>query len=138
MKHSCFFILLLVVTSCASGPSQDEINNADYGIGVSVNKCINIAKSFISNRLKDPPSARFSEVDCYQGWESSVPLAGVKITYGYRFVGYVNAKNSFGGYTGYTQFTGVVRDDGFGPRVIRWCMVSPTDEYNLCIPQMVN
>ena len=66
-----------------------------------------------------------------------MPIAGIKATYGCRFVGNVNAKNSFGGYTGFSQFSGIVRDEGYGPRVVRYCMVSSSDDYGICLPQMV-
>ena len=138
MKYFGYLFFLSLLTSCASAPTQEDIDNADYGNSVATSKCIMLAKSFISNKLKDPSSAQFNNVNCYRGWEGNVPIAGVKATYGYRFVGNVNAKNSFGGYTGYTPFSGIVRDDGYGARVIRYCMVSSTDEYGICLSQMVN
>ena len=138
MKYFGYLFLLSLLTSCASVPTEADIDNADYGNNVAKSECIMLAKSFISNKLKDPSSAQFNNVDCYKGWEGNVPIAGVKATYGYRFVGNVNAKNSFGGYTGYSPFSGIVRDDGNGARVVRYCMVSSTDEYQICYPYMVN
>ena len=96
-----------------------------------------IKKLSIVKEVRGIPTAQFNNVNCYRGWEGNVPIAGVKATYGYRFVGNVNAKNSFGGYTGYSPFSGIVRDDGYGARVVRYCMVSSTDEYGICLSQMV-
>jgi len=140
MKNLRFVFLgsaLLLAVGCASAPTEEEIANADYGEPVSYQDCAKVAKQFIANKMKDPDSARFADFQCYRGWRGNVPMAGVQATYGYVFTGNVNAKNSFGGYTGYSQFGGVVRDEGFGPRVRRYCVVSNTDEYTICFPYMV-
>jgi len=137
MKYFGYLFFLSLLTSCASAPTQEDIDNADYGNSVATSECIMLAKSFISNRLKDPSSAQFNNVRCYIGWEGNAPIVGVKTTFGYRFVGNVNAKNSFGGYTGYSSFSGIVRDDGYGARVVRYCIVPSTEEYGMCLPQMV-
>ena len=137
-----FTLVVLLSTSalfsgCASAPTNQEIQNANYGRSVSASACISVAKTFIANLMKDPGSAQFSDVKCYQGWEGNVPIAGVTATYGYRFEGRVNAKNLYGAYVGYTPFSGIVRDDGLGARVIRYCLVDTADEYGLCLPRMV-
>lgn len=135
--HSLFAALLLV--GCASAPTKLEIQNADYGQTVRRSTCIDIAQRFVKNKMKDADSARFSGVQCYRGWESNVPIAGIPATFGYRFVGKVNAKNSFGGYAGFTAFSGIIKDadDGRGARVIRYCIVSVSSEYQLCIPSLL-
>ena len=137
LKFVSLGAFMLLVIGCASAPTEEEIANADYGEPVSYEDCANVAKRFIANKMKDPESARFADFQCYRGWQGNVPMAGVQATYGYVFTGNVNAKNSFGGYTGYTPFGGVVRDEGFGPRVRRYCVVSNTDEYGICFPYMV-
>lgn len=133
------FALTVMLVGCASAPTELEIQNANYGQEVDISTCIDVAQRFIRNKMKDPNSALFTDVKCYQGWEGNVPIAGVYATYGYRFVGNVNAKNSYGGYTGYSPFSGIVRDngDGRGARVVRYCIVSSTDEYQTCIPSYV-
>lgn len=130
-------VFLGALVGCASAPTEEEIANADYGEPVSYEDCAKVAKRFIANKMKDPESARFTDFQCFRGWRGNVPMAGVQATYGYAFTGYVNAKNSFGGYTGYSEFGGVLRDEGFGPRVRRYCIVSNTDEYSICFPYMV-
>tara|TARA_B100000029_G_C17229186_1_gene834681 strand:- start:168 stop:575 length:408 start_codon:yes stop_codon:yes gene_type:complete len=134
MKKIFSFITVLILASCASIPNEDDISKADYGLAVSFSDCESQATEFISNRMKDPSSAKFVDFECYRGYEGSVPLAGVSITYGYRFYGQVNAKNSFGGYTGYTPFAGIVRDDGNGPVVVRYCI---TDNSRICFPYSI-
>ena len=137
-KNTCLLLTAIIITSCASAPTEDEIRNANYGNQVEISECVSVAQEFIAYRLKDPSAAQFSNVQCYQGWEGNVPIAGVSTTFGYRFVGSVNGKNSFGAYVGFVPFSGIVRDDGYGARVVRYCLVSSTDEYGMCIPQMVN
>lgn len=136
MKKSFFAALCLVplISSCASAPDQKEIAAADYGSPVSANDCEQLATSLITKLMKDPESVKFDNFTCSKGWEGKVPIAGAPSTYGYRFTGLVNAKNSFGGYTGSTPFKGIVRDDGNGARVVRYCIVD--DE--ICMPRMIN
>ena len=43
-----------------------------------------------------------------------------------------------GRYTGMTPFSGIVRDEGDGPRVVRYCITSGTKDYRFCIPSMVD
>ena len=131
-------IMAILMTGCASAPTEDDIRNADYGLEVTASSCISIAQRFIKNKMKDPNSAQFSGVQCYKGWEGNVPIVGVPATYGYRFVGEINARNSFGGYTGFSPFSGIVKNDGSGARVIRYCIISSTDEYKACIPKLIN
>ena len=50
-------------------------------------------KDLVKSRLKDPDSAKFSNEEVYQ-WQSG----------SYAMCGYVNAKNSFGGYAGNVRF----------------------------------
>jgi hypothetical protein len=128
----------MFLSACASAPTMEEYGSADFGIFVEPEECINLGKKFITSKMKDPDSVRFSSMECEQGWESSVPIAGVPVTFGWRFVGKINAKNSYGGYTGFSPFRGIIRDDGTGPRVVRYCIVSNTDKYGVCYPQIVN
>tara|TARA_B100000965_G_C19594844_1_gene759689 strand:- start:1786 stop:2214 length:429 start_codon:yes stop_codon:yes gene_type:complete len=138
LKTIFFLLIIFLITSCSSVPTKDEVDNADYGESVSSSECQMLAKTFIRNRLKDPSSAQFNSVVCYRGWLASSPIVGVPVTFGYTFGGYVNGRNSFGGYSGFTSFQGVVRDDGYGARVVRYCITDITSDTGICIPQMVN
>ena len=128
-------LFTVILTSCATAPTSQEIDSANYGNYVESSKCVDLAKSYISSLMKDPESAMFSNMTCSKGWSGEVPIFQIKTTYGYRFKGRVNAKNSFGGYTGGAPFVGIVRDDGYGARVIRYCLNNVGDSY--CVPTMV-
>ena len=131
-------ILALALGGCASAPTDEEIRDADYGNPVEAGECIRVAQDFIAAQLIDPGSAQFRNVSCHRGWEGNVPISGLAATFGYRFVGSVNGKNRFGGYVGFRTFTGVVRDNGYGPRVVRYCIASVGDYgTEMCIPQGV-
>ena len=136
----------VLFAGCERVPTDEEIrsadrgnpvDSADYGNPVDVGECVRLAQEFIASRMKDPGSAQFSNVICYKGWKVIQPTeGGPSIAYGYPFEGNVNAKNSFGGYVGFTPFRGIVRDDGIGPRVTRYCIVEAS-EYRMCALQMV-
>ena len=122
----------LMVGGCSiSPPTADEIASADYGRFVDGTTCISIAKSITAHQLKDPGSAQFSDVQC---WEGYVRYLLGPTYYGYRFSGYVNGKNSLGGYVGYRYFTGLIRDSGNGPQVTRYCS-SKSSTYG-CMPDV--
>jgi len=121
------FLLLVVITSCASYPDAEEIASADYGTYVSPSECKSIAEATIKFGLKDPSSAVFSHSSCSTGYWNSVPIMGLPIAFGYMQTGTVNAKNSFGGYVGAKGYSVLIRNGN----VIRWCI---NNEDGLCIP----
>lgn len=140
MKHillGAVLASLFLFSGCASAPTDTEIQNADYGSPVGNSDCIGVAKTYIASLMKDPGSTQFAGVKCFRGWAPNVPVAGVSATFGYVVQGSVNAKNSFGAYTGFTSFQGVVRDDGYGPRLVRYCLSDKTEYGEICIPRMV-
>jgi hypothetical protein len=89
----------VTLASCASKPSQSEIASANYGSYPDNYK--EITKRHFGDVLKDPGSAR------YNNWRG--PSKGWRATmggnrFGYRVCVDVNAKNSYGGYTGRETF----------------------------------
>ena len=114
------------------------MESADFGVSMSEAECLAIAKPFIRSRMGDPESAIFDDLKCYRGLEGRVPIARVEATYGYRFAGNVDSKGDIGRYTGLTPFSGIVRNDGDGPRVVRYCITSGTTNYRFCIPSKVD
>ncbi len=92
-------LLLSIVTAsllagCAARPSQDEITNADYG--EYPNSYENVIKNYMFRTLKDPDSAQYQFLNHPKnGW---TVWGGKK--FGYVVCAYINAKNSYGGYTG--------------------------------------
>ena len=125
------------LVGCSSIPTEEQISAADFGRSMTEEACLAVATPFIANRMGDPESVLFEDLKCYRGLEGAVPVARVEATYGYRFAGMVDSKGIIGRYSGMTPFSGVVRDDGDGPRVVRYCITSGTTDYRFCIPSRV-
>jgi len=119
--------LLLVFTGCASGPTTEQLSRANYGRNMMAAECVAIAEQVVGNRLRDPNSAQFRHLQCYQGYWTSVPVRGMGVEFGWRQEGQVNAKNAFGGYVGFRSYYVLIRDNS----VIRYCI---SDENGLCVP----
>ena len=138
MKPVYTVVLAAAVSGCSSAPTEQEVESADFGVSMSEAECLAIAKPFIRSRMGDPESVIFDDLKCYRGLEGRVPIARVEATYGYRFAGNVDSKGDIGRYTGLTPFSGIVRNDGDGPRVVRYCITSGTTDYRFCIPSRVD
>lgn len=109
MRLVTTIIVAALFTGCASAPTSTEIASADYGKRPDATQCEEIAGRAIKRQLKDPDSARFefaTPTPCYQSWRR---VYG-DLVYGYVVRGTVNAKNSFGGYTGGSQFEVLIRN----------------------------
>jgi len=138
MKPVYTVVLAAALSGCSSAPMEQEVKSADFGVSMSEAECLAIAKPFIRSRMGDPESVIFDDLKCYRGLEGRVPIARVEATYGYRFAGSVDSKGEIGRYTGLTPFSGIVRNDGDGPRVVRYCITSGTTDYRFCIPSRVD
>ena len=138
MKLVYTVVLAAAVSGCSSAPTEQEVASADFGLSMSEAECLAVAKPFIRSRMGDPESVVFDDLKCYRGLEGRVPIARVEATYGYRFAGSVDSKGDIGRYTGLTPFSGIVRNDGDGPRVVRYCITSGTTDYRFCIPSSVD
>jgi hypothetical protein len=138
MKPVYTVVLAAALSGCSSAPMEQEVKSADFGVSMSEAECLAIAKPFIRSRMGDPESVIFDDLKCYRGLEGRVPIARVEATYGYRFAGSVDSKGDIGRYTGLTPFSGIVRNDGDGPRVVRYCITSGTTDYRFCIPSRVD
>jgi hypothetical protein len=138
MKPVYTVVLAAALSGCSSAPTEQEEESADFGLSMSEAECLAIAKPFIRSRMGDPESVIFDDLKCYRGLEGRVPVARVEATYGYRFAGSVDSKGEIGRYTGLTPFSGIVRNDGDGPRVVRYCITSGTTDYRFCIPSRVD
>ena len=127
--------LLLVVSGCATGPDAAQINDADVShwiatlpepgadYGAYPSDYQKIIETAMAGMLKDPESAR------YDGFSQPkhdqvvhleyAPDGAVGVTktaiYGYSVCASVNAKNSFGGYTGDQEYWFLIRNG----RVVR-------------------
>ena len=106
-------ISLALLLGCASGPTDEELNNADFGPEMSQQLCEIAAKEFMESILKDPESARYKQFTTCRKHVSAVFSSDGSFTSG-RVAGYlisfmVNSKNSFGGYSGQTEMVVLLR-----------------------------
>lgn len=117
-----FVISALFLTGCAPSQKMQDTMRKDAEFADSVKK-INLetadvgskpteykslVEGVIRNQLKDPDSAKFSGF--------SVPRKEVMVergsfVYGYSTCVFVNAKNSYGGYTGKELYWAFIRDN---------------------------
>lgn len=106
IKHINFILIIIstiLISSCASKPTQEELNNADYGIYPENYQ--EIIVNHFSMRLKDPSSAQYSFLK-----EPEKQWYGFGNVYGYGVCLTINAKNSYGGYTGQKLYFVMIRD----------------------------
>ena len=108
LRISNLFAFLLagfLFNSCATlVPTQEQLLKADYGLPISQQDAQYQAKNFFDNYLKDPFSAVYQWGVVQTGWVREAPINGARLIYGYILDVKVNAKNSFGGYIGYTPY----------------------------------
>ncbi len=90
-----------VIAGCApKPPSQVAISTANYGtLPTDYQQQI---KNHMTSILKDPESARYTFEPPFKGYsqDGSLSSTGGGVTYGQVVGVQVNAKNSYGGYTG--------------------------------------
>lgn len=95
---------------CAHGPpSREELARADYGPPVSQVEAQSRALAFLGSYLKDPDSARIEWQSVYRGWLRDARMRGGALKFGHVLEARVNAKNSYGGYTGYKDYSFLFR-----------------------------
>jgi len=112
------------VPSKAGEESSASSESSPYADETKQYAWISVGEEQIKKLLKDPDSATFQDVHFYSG-------GGVPVT-----CGEVNAKNGFGGYTGYERFvaagtliaaTESMVEGGIGPVWDKYCVKAPTD-----------
>ena len=94
-------VAFVALVGCASTATIDPatVEAADYG--PYPENYTELTKDYFQSRLKDPNSAQYRFTEPYQAYLRAAPVAGGKPTsFGYVVDVGVNAKNSFGGYTG--------------------------------------
>jgi hypothetical protein len=103
--------LLIGGFGCASVPQSTQMAQLDYGQPLTSDYKAAI-KIFMQMYLKDPESARYQFSQPHQGWAKEPPWAfnGPEYT-GYFVLADVNAKNSFGGYTGAKPYLFVFKNN---------------------------
>lgn len=102
MKNRILILALSsILSGCLSPPSHQEMSSAHYGEIPGNYK--ELVKNFSDGMLKDPYSAKYMMADPCKGWvrEGIMASSGGKPMYGWLIPYKVNAKNSYGGYTGF-------------------------------------
>ena len=120
-------VYLPFLAACASGPTQEQFSNANYGRDLSPIECVAVAEKVIANSLKDPGSAQFRHSQCFKGHWSSVPLLGMGVEFGWIQQGEVNGKNSYGGYVGFKPYQVLIKNG----TAVRYCI---NDKDGICVP----
>ncbi|KAF0865937.1 MULTISPECIES: hypothetical protein [Pseudomonas] len=108
---SLLLLSLFLVTGCASKPTPEQIQAADYGASVYQEDAEKAVKNFFGIYLKDPDSARYSFGTVYRGYMVGSVFEGRKIEAGFLLDVTVNAKNSYGGYVGAKPYKFLIRND---------------------------
>jgi len=96
MRKPHYFLLLLITSlnfGCATQTVESNRPVVTWTKSVSTAEEESAAKAAVINKLKDPESARFGETWAMDGTNGNRNICG-----------YVNAKNSYGGYTGMKVF----------------------------------
>lgn len=125
-------LMIPLLAACAAGPTQQQLDNADYGQDMAPSECIAIAERLVADKLKDPSSAQFrNSSTCFKGHWGANPFLGMKTEFGWMQMGEVNGKNSFGGYVGFRPYRVLIKNG----RAIRYCT---SDKDGLCMPSNAN
>jgi hypothetical protein len=85
-------------------PTEAAQNSADYGAAIEQSTAQQLAESWLTLHLKDSESARYQWGVIQRGYTKDPLISGGAVNYGYLLPVLVNAKNSYGGYTGFEQW----------------------------------
>ncbi len=97
-------LLLAVCAALLSGcVTASALRSADYGPMPKQEDAKKQAITYLESILKDPDSARYQFVSLRKGWLKDGGISG-KLHAGWMLDVQVNAKNSFGGYTGWETY----------------------------------
>lgn len=99
--HQVLFALAVaIIAGCASPPTPEQIANADYGKPIDQSQAEARIKEYFEGILKDPDSAKYRFSPIQKSHIVSSAWEGRQLYAGYVVTVKVNAKNSYGGYTG--------------------------------------
>ena len=96
--------LLILVSGCARTPTVEDLAKADYGAPISQAEAEAKASAFLKRHLKDPDSAKIEWGTVQTGWIRDAPINGGQLRFGYVLDANINAKNSYGAYSGYKPY----------------------------------
>lgn len=103
------FVTSLLFTGACGGPSQRDLETADFGTLPAEQVYKAAIVDYFERTLKDPASAQFKWGEPYKGYMGGKGLTGYH--YGWVVPVEVNAKNSFGGYSGFKLYTFLLNDE---------------------------
>ncbi|HDS0941049.1 TPA: hypothetical protein QDZ12_004349 [Pseudomonas putida] len=99
--HRAFIAFAVaVIAGCASAPTPEQIASADYGTPIDQSQAEARVKEYFDGVLKDPDSAKYKFSPIQKSHIVSSAWEGRQLYAGYVMTVKVNAKNSYGGYTG--------------------------------------
>lgn len=105
---SIILIMLFFLVGCVTAPTSEQLRNADYGTYPFNHE--ETIKNYMALRLKDPTSAIYTFGRQPRSMWAGGGLSG-PIQYGYGACAHINAKNSFGGYTGAKEYFFLIKND---------------------------
>lgn len=117
MRYLATLIVFLMAFGCAAvptmtapkKPTSEEIATADYGSPPIDYK--SQIKSYFSQKLKDPESARYGQMtEPRKGYVLVRDRGVLSNIFCYEVMVFINAKNSYGGYTGEKPYLFFFRD----------------------------
>lgn len=99
-RYTFTLLVVLTLAGCASGPTEQDSASADYGSVIHQDEAESQIKSYFNRSLKDPLSAQYTFSEVKKGYMIGNAFEGKPLYAGYVVMASVNAKNSYGGYTG--------------------------------------
>jgi hypothetical protein len=104
MRTIALLLAMLALSSCASTAVKPE-EAAKLNYGAAPAQPEEDAKAYFETRLKDPRSAEYRFKKPFRGYTREIPISGGGVrTAGWVMITQVNAKNGFGGYTGWKTY----------------------------------
>jgi hypothetical protein len=119
MRTHLLALVSLLLVSCARAPTPEQIASADYGPEPQDPQ--SIAEEWVKGQLVDPYSAHFTHGPLVKGYTHIFS----NIAYGWIECGWVNAKNSMGGYTGMEPYFVTIHNSV----VVQGYVDNPTEVY---------
>lgn len=99
-----------LLSGCATAPTTQELASADYGEPPRNYEVV--IHQYFDSTLKDPASVQYKEITVPQrDWIRDAPVEGFKMHFGWMVRATINAKNSYGGYTGFQTYIFLFRGE---------------------------
>lgn len=106
-------IVIVALNACARMPSRTELEGGSFGPKPTEKQVMD----HLSEILIDAESARYKEILISRGWINRAGVMGGSVVrYGWCADARVNAKNRYGGYTGYSTFKLFFADNSVNDR----------------------